>query len=1265
MKKLLLAIIVLLFILPFFWFKPGEVNLGGDSSRLYFYQPIQFLKNFSLYSIIPSEIGQETITYDFIPFSILLGFLKLLLRSSYLLIVVFYSFMMSLSFMGIYLIVLELFRSDRLDKENDTYLKFAAMLAGLFYTLNPVVGFNWDKNLITHNQIFLNPIIFYLLLRFIIFRKDIYAILALLITFAFSPNFGFSSAPPFFAFYSLTVVFLLIYNKYVRNADLPVKKLILFLIFFISIHAFYYVPQTINFLDQSTNSFERVFSKTESTNSVVYFNSVRSFIKLVNNIPALPQNTKPLFIFDFLMFALPFTMVVALIANSPFAMRSCIKNKTFSLIFLFLLATLFFASGGVTPIGLNIYQFLFKIPGFSMFRNFFGQFMYVFFFFYSLALGYGIYVSSSLLKEKRRNFLLIFVAMLLIANSWSFINGTLVNQPFYQGEKDVDGTFKYDKEFDKVLDFFRNDPIDGKVLVLPLTDYGYQVLAGEGGYYLGPSMIGYLTGKKDFAGYPSFGDYSGDLLRYIKEKNYEEVKRIFAIYNIRYVFYNSDERIYSKKFFPFFPFDQARKSLPKSQEEYLTMINNLGLTLKEKISDKYYIFEVEQINYLPHIYATSAMTYSNAGKISSIAFKKDQEKNRIAIYYPEDFSVKDPKFFSDIILEAENKSQYFDFFKIRKPSKYPSPFVSQVPSSPFYPLVVFREKKSIEGSKQELDKFFDLILFYAEKRINELQKWGESIKIYGNLEDLDSLRESWDEPKYWEFYKAQKYNYWETSLLRYQELIYELIEKIEHPQNSLYPVITNKVALKKELFRQKYIISGIIRGGNRTYKEKVYLFNLVRLTYNSLAERLDIQIPNTSFIDYSLDIPIDGEYEVYVEKTPMEGFGLENINLSINGQSILPNHENSINKEWIRYSNMTLSKQQNVKIALKFQKENNIAKDSTPWKSLEHVMTDSDAASLIIEKTELEKTNGLVKEITNWDQDSFYVFSLEYNTYGKPFLLDMYEQENVSKSLEVSRLLGEQIKSDTWKEFKEIIPSSANELPRLLQIQKAKSDIYDEYEETSQSSKIGIRNLSVIQIPHPKLILRRINENRGQIPKIKFTKINPTKYKIEVKGMDNPFTLVFLEAFNSRWKLFYPVPERKTESLRGFISRFIGSIGRSFFSFFIEESRSSTKDKATEYFDGEVLEGIHKNEFISPATFETWGINSFADKIGDTRHFRINGYANAWYITPADVGGEKNYTLVLEMRTQKIFYASSLVSVFSLVVVMTLLAKNLKTLRRD
>ena len=56
------------FVLPFVWYRHGEIDLGGDFSRLYLYAPWRYLQIFGLYSIVPEGIGQVTPNQYYLPY---------------------------------------------------------------------------------------------------------------------------------------------------------------------------------------------------------------------------------------------------------------------------------------------------------------------------------------------------------------------------------------------------------------------------------------------------------------------------------------------------------------------------------------------------------------------------------------------------------------------------------------------------------------------------------------------------------------------------------------------------------------------------------------------------------------------------------------------------------------------------------------------------------------------------------------------------------------------------------------------------------------------------------------------------------------------------------------------------------------------------------------------------------------------------------------------------------------------------------------------
>src|SRR5688572_24056168 len=85
-KFFLFLTCVVLFFIPFFWFSPDELELGGDSTRLYLYDPYSFLQSDGLYSVDIQGKGEVNPNQDYLPFLLLLYFLDSIFHSPYILI---------------------------------------------------------------------------------------------------------------------------------------------------------------------------------------------------------------------------------------------------------------------------------------------------------------------------------------------------------------------------------------------------------------------------------------------------------------------------------------------------------------------------------------------------------------------------------------------------------------------------------------------------------------------------------------------------------------------------------------------------------------------------------------------------------------------------------------------------------------------------------------------------------------------------------------------------------------------------------------------------------------------------------------------------------------------------------------------------------------------------------------------------------------------------------------------------------------------------
>lgn len=577
---------VCLFSIPFFWLKPGEMDLGGDSGRLYFYDPISFIKNVSLYHFVPEGLGLAEPNTYYLPYAALLAGLKFIFQSPTIVISIISGLKLSVGFLAIYGIIKEVTRS----------ITLAPLMAGIFYITAPIMLGNYDKALTSHNQVFLNPLMFYLLLKFFMDANVKYLWIALWTSFIFAPNFSLTSAPPFFAFYPLSIVFLLLYTKFVLRKMIPWKWILVGGLMFLAIQAFHLLPQIINLFEPGSFTNTRVFDRASIMHEGVrYFTGILPLASVVNDIFMMPMNTY----FAWVSVFAPFIIMFGFILNS--------KNKVFILTAGFYLVTLYLYAAKITNVGVEFYKHLYYIPGFSMFRNFIGQWPSVYAFFYALLLGFAVQVIIQ--KSSNRKWIPYLgstIIVLWIASALPFLKGETVNKIHTQSSN-VRMTFAMDPKYEETLAFIRSLPDDGKIVTFPLTDAYYQVLAGKnGGAYIGTSTISQLTGKKDFNGYQIFGPFAEDLMKYAREKDYSSFTNILSQLSIRYIFHNNDPAIYEIGF-PQSPYTYMKTSFPQTQEGYEEFITNLP-TKRIYANGSYIIYELDASVRRPEVYVVSGDT---------------------------------------------------------------------------------------------------------------------------------------------------------------------------------------------------------------------------------------------------------------------------------------------------------------------------------------------------------------------------------------------------------------------------------------------------------------------------------------------------------------------------------------------------------------------------------------------------------------------------------------------------------------------------------
>lgn len=625
-KVLLIFFSVFFAILPFFWLYPGEMDLGGDSSRLYFYDPIAYLNNFGIYAVAPESIGEVQYNQYFLPFLLLLAGVKIIVQSPSLLITVFNILKLLGGFLAMYFVILEILKiTSKVKFDKDTEIsKYAAIIGGLFYVLSPIATGNWDKALTSHYQIFLNPFIIFFLLKFLITHNLRYAWVALFITVVFAPNFGMTSAPPFFAFYPLAILFLIFLLKLQRISFPSWRKIILVVVFFLGLHAFHLIPQIMNLFEPGSFTNTRVFDKESIAHEGIrYFIAILPLAKVSERLLLPSIHTALPFVYT----VIPFVIILGLI----------LSKKTLKVLLLtscFFIGTLYLLTANITGLGVELYKNLFYIPGFSMFRNFIGQWAMVYMFFYALLFGLSVKVILSKFSKLNYTYVVLGLGILFIISSWNFISGAAVNKGYVTNNVRI--PIQMDPAYESTLQHIKGIPDESKILMLPYTDAFYQVLAGkEGGAYVGPSTIAYMTGKKTFTGYSTMpSSFSERFFKLSREKDYEGINKLLANFNIKYVFYNSDKQIYDTDF-DSSPYVYARESLPKTQNDYKEFISHI--TDKKVFENRQYqVFTVKNDEYLPLFYvAKQVVVYESFinNDISDLSVFLDKNLSEIRTAY--------------------------------------------------------------------------------------------------------------------------------------------------------------------------------------------------------------------------------------------------------------------------------------------------------------------------------------------------------------------------------------------------------------------------------------------------------------------------------------------------------------------------------------------------------------------------------------------------------------------------------------------------------
>jgi len=540
--------------------------------------------------------------------------------------------------------------------------------------------------------------------------------------------------------------------------------------------------------------------------------------------------------------------------------------------------------------------------------------------------------------------------------------------------------------------------------------------------------------------------------------------------------------------------------------------------------------------FLPHFYIPENIIYSN-GNIESLVdiVSFDDYQIRSGIYLDEngEWKMENGELLNradEVFMKAELENpvdkDYFEKLEAFK-NNVPFPFVKHEPGSFFYPLFLKKEQLDEWRVRKDPGKLIEKKLFYAGKRISEMEKWGKGM-------DLDKAFERYRD-KMEEAIWLLKETDWEN-------------EKIQ--QENVLKFQTNLDAYWQKIEDLKFSEKGV----------KIFADLKEEISY--LRKKYDL-----SKLVYDFEIPEDGNYQLFIKNEKFNHyFKKDELNLEFLGEErTIPLL--SENEKWISGGSFKLERGKKELSLTKPQTINLLGIDDWRDNLTESIFVKNEmitAPNLQLAFT--EDSTLYFKTIENYQGDALYRISSDYFASGGEAGIVLIEDIGIKKKeLRIKQELSV-TSPDLPRHFEKIFKSTPGaETSEFYFWGKA---------DNNRESRIKFFNVKVERVFEPTIILRSTNYQlpitNYQLPGITFIKINPTKYRVKIEGAKEPYTLVFSESFHQGWKAYI--------SNQGVVSSNQGSVN----------SNQQYGEEVASYFEGGIKEGTHKNIFLDRNTFETW-----------------------------------------------------------------------------
>ena len=1188
-KNLILPLVAILLLILIYFFQGDFLILGGEGN---YFLDINSVKDLYRYTWMP--YGGTGVVNPLLHFPVgIFDFFSVLQSvglSSNIISTISVFLIYFLPFMAMYVLLCK-------------YLKInfqISTLISLFYILNPFSTYHLGGLMFWNTApMFVLPIVFGIIYKYFFDYRKLFicfGIFTLLICFSFANI-------PYLGIFHIFLVISLIIISYLHKNKFEVKRVLFnFVILelgFMLFNLWWLIPlikfslfdlpmaglkkSAINWAKYAAAGNGLIMNKLFTLRTLIGFKSsdYSFFTKYYNNNPMK------------LISFIPFIMIILGLLFKKVRNK---KENVVILATLFFLLVVFFLNKGVNKPFNNVYALLLeKVPLFFIFRSPLEKFSIPSVFLVSLILAF-------LLRAQKRLISYFLLGLYLVVFSIPYITLNFISDCKVSANINVSRLFVDKSEYKQIREVLNNEKLNYRILSLPGSlNYQVAMLTHDQKYYTGMNPVLYAINKSFIA------TYSGEQFNIIYDNiSNENFSKIVSLFNINKILLNKD-------IYPWSGF-REKESIPELSEilsEKMDFLKNGSIEL----------YTINTQYFLPHFYIPQNIIYSP----NSIETLPD-------VVSFDDYNIRSATFLADKNTNNTDKEEQIALIgganeifvegKIRdigywildiegKKENVFYPAIKHHPNNWQWQLALLKEKYYEWKVRKEPEKLIEKKIFYGNKRINELREF------YADNADKDA--ENADKER------ITLMEMWRKDMEGAVSLLSEVQD--EEKRTELAVKIKNNIEdniNRLQITNNSNIIPVPSNKGQVWYKiDKLQIGSKFQVssskTIEELKREIDEYIPKFDIgkREYEIEIPRNGNYSLFVDTDNTDETLIARTGIMVDGKEIDSRYWilDTEKEGWIKFGKINLEEGKH-NLTLYFNEIPNLL--------------DINKSTNIKNKTDIKYW---ILDTGYWQEDQWY------QVKGK-----LVEEAEIDQGKIV---IEERSKAETETEGEE--KETEWQGVKTYQPNENEFTFYFKSGDSSEEGRLLLGNialedfedLSVRPVWEPKVVLRikaADNTDREQItrrPKIKFIKVNPTKYRIKVGGAIDPYTLVFSESFHKGWKIYTDNADKKRQiTLMGMIGKVASKITGLFLK------NKGYGEEVASYFDGEIKEGTHQMTFLEPATFETWG----KEPIAQDDHLLVNGYANSWYITPEDTGEAENYELIIEFWPQQLFYIGLFIS---------------------